>query len=1511
MALPTEPQEPRVFDTEPDVPAEGNPAVNGQPETYRIFDTPGPEVRTGSVGPHTEYEPLYQSVLIGKPIEVVQPMIEAGATQALEANNQATIAANRRELVEDFVAHPEVHPGLEQLQAEIEAIPNLSKYAPSSVVAMLTSQDPVQQRYAVQRIGRLMTANTILQRRLAQASEEGFLTNWDFVDFALSSAQNYFLLDKQTEFAERASDLMYDTTKSPEEFEAEFTGILDEMAAQGFFNDDNRFYLNDFVELFAAGTGSSEARAQRAWAIFDTLSFGVGAIPATLKTTTAVGRVLRAPGQAVADVRTAAGTALEISRNPMRFLSAMRDDPDLVHDVLKRHRDAEKMETADLLHTQTHPSIVTPTTSRPTYMAHPMHIAAARTERNSAVFERVREVLARTGSAMDDPRVKILEGRLQADAALRAKNSGDLSYIDSNISVDFRDNVFFHTVRGTDEGAAFVGEEGLTAAQKLADQIGGEVAPWQQNGQYVVVETQPVRTQIGDLSKDDLAAFTATNPDELADNFVARWVGSPGTQTTEANRAALLVAEGIHEVAMSEIGKMVRAVARTVPRAGRKEVDKVFARLRDGDWADRREALNEAEFRTHFALTNGKPPTDNQVALFLRVQDAQDAEALLLADEAYKAHVADGVRVLNNEYLVVPRTADDITDSSKVWDTTNERFVDAKELPPGHTVYENIDPKDQPIFGVKAKYYTGDALNTRRLYHSDVMAVNTGGARIYRSGEINFYIKQERTTRLDDGSVVEASPVTAMGVKTPQEAAAAKKQLNAINDDVAAALGKTDFTNDEVLALRGNRELNAAIARNSDWNPSVYNVHTLVKWADENGIQLSKKFESVMHGQKLLEGSFFKGAFARMPFDRAMDAVSSLPKARRNKPLMGYGGKKLRTYDPMKAMEIRRSEVLANESYKVFMTRAVNGLLKSAIRNKVLENVDDLKGLTLRQKLQKAQIRSNPGTVGAKLELERQKILARLDRRGLGDYQWELVMNHFSNFLYNKGFDSLSYGVANISSTNPLTAMRGFVFDAKLGMFNPAQLYVQASQVINILAVGGKEGLRGGALYPPVRWALANGDPKVIRSIGDRVGPAMGITADEFVDMVEMFRDHGRSTVGVSLAEFGSDAATASSIIGENVGRIREKGRFFFNEGELVARTTAWNTAYLEYLKAFPGRSPRAQHGVRWIMNRQDTLTQAMTGVSRIGVDKLPFTQFMSYQFRINEAIFAGSMGGKQMLTKAERARLAMAHTVVFGASGWAVSGVAMDWYNYRYGTDLDEGVYRAVRKGALDYFLSMTGAETSLSSRLGSGDNMFMLMKDMFENNIWETLGGPSLEVTSEALRVIIGGARNLAKGVTTGDFEDLGESLGRFARTFSTGNQAYNAYLAFRVGQYLTKDNALLDNNLTDMEAMMVALGVPLEDHEEAFKFNTFAKVEKLFLSSTIKSAQREWNMYNSLLARGDHAEAQEVMKGLSLLLHSLPTHDRNVVWQEIRRTGGSIVDNVYMRELQYELARDFGEE
>lgn len=1515
MALPTQPEQEEkkttaVFDTEPDVPAGTEVGMNGQPETYRIFDTEAPAAPTANPA-KAKYDDIYHSVLIGAPVEAIRPAIESGATIGLDSQARQRTEQNQRDLVQGFVEDPERSAGLKALQDEILAIENTSRFVTPATLALLSSQNPGEQEYGVQKVSRVIAAQSIIMDKLGEASEEGFLTNFDFVDNILSSARDMLLVDKQREFADRASELMYDFRVSPEEFETEFQNILDEMAGQGFFDDSNRFYLANFVELFAAGSESSVARWQKAWAVFDTVTFGLGAVPTTLRAGAAASRVVRS-GALADSVRTGAGTAVSIIKNPARLVGSRTNNPQRVKEINAESRLIDDPQNPELLHSQTSPSLVTPDTLRPERLAHTSHVAERVYETESKILSEMRTIMGRAGSAIDDSRLAILEGRLQADAKIAAHNSGSLSYIDSNIHRDEFDNLFFTELRGTDDGMSFVGEDGLVAAQNLADNIGGEVVEWQTPGHYVVAETKNIPTSIGDLSKEDLMLFSVTNPAELGEGFVPRWLGSPAIQTTEANRAALLTAEGIQEQMTTVLDKHIKEARRLNSRAERNEVDAIFEVLRDGAYANRREAFSEAEFRAHFLNTHDKPPTDAQVALYLREQDVQDAQSFIVADVHFKRQVSEGVQVLDNQYRVVPMRGSDLPDNATVYDSKSGRTISAKEVPDDHTVYRNYDPSpEHDLFGSGSMYVIGDDLKTRRLYHSDILARNAGGSRLYRNGEFNYYIKQDRTTTMADGSTHKTSPLTLMGTKTFDEAKSVVKSVNGIIEQIGIALKSTKYTNKEVATLRGNKQLDNFIAANSSWNPSVYNIDTLLKWADDTGADLSSKSATPLrHGEARIDDDVL-GGFAGMPFEMAMDARALNPMSRRNTVLMGYGGKKGRVMSPMKSMDIKRSELVANQSHRAYTARAINGWLKAAIRNGVLENAKELRGLTLRQKLMKAKIRDTPGA-GAKLALEQKKIEFRLDRTGLGDAQWSGLMNGISNYLYGKGLGKASDIAADMASVNPATAMRGFTFDAKLGMFNPSQLYVQASQVFNIFPVGGVSALKGGALYGPVRFALYNNNPEVIKALGARVGPVVGISADEFVDMVAMFKDHGRSMIGVSLAEFGTDAATASNVLGETVGAVRKAGRVFFNEGELVARTTAWNTAYIDYLKKFPGKSPRSQQGVRWIMNRQDTLTQSMSGASRTELDKFPFTQFLSYPFRINEAIFAGSFGGKRVLTKAESLRLAAAHTVLFGASGWAVSGVAMDYYNYRYGIDLDEGVYRAVRKGALDYLLSeITGVDTSLSSRLGSGDNLFMLMKDMGENNIFETLGGPSLEVSSEALRVIIGGAKNLAKGVTTGDFEDLGGSLQRFMRVFSTGNQAYNTYMAMRVGQYLTKDNALLDNNLTDMEGIFIALGVPLEEHEEAFKFANFSKFEKLLLSSTTNSVQREWNQYNSQLDRGDFAGARETSLGISLLLHSLPVHDRSVVDREVRRTGGTIKDNLTLRAFQQEYARDLNQE
>jgi hypothetical protein len=378
--------------------------------------------------------------------------------------------------------------------------------------------------------------------------------------------------------------------------------------------------------------------------------------------------------------------------------------------------------------------------------------------------------------------------------------------------------------------------------------------------------------------------------------------------------------------------------------------------------------------------------------------------------------------------------------------------------------------------------------------------------------------------------------------------------------------------------------------------------------------------------------------------------------------------------------------------------------------------------------------------------------------------------------------------------------------------------------------------------------------------------------------------------------------------VGEGVGAVRSAGRLFFNEGELIARISAYSTAYIEYLQKFPGSAANTQAGRRWITNRQDVLTQGMTGASRTPVEKLPTTQFMSYMFRVNEAMFSGTFGGKgrRVLTNPERMRLAVVHTALFGASAWAVTGFAMDAYRHYFGTEMDPEVYRALRKGLVDTLLTeLTGVESSLSSRLSNSDGIFMIMQDAAEKNIIEFLGGPSVEVGWQATTTGLSVFKNLVGAFSGAEVTNpTKDDLLRFARMFSSANQAYNAYTAFKYGEVLTRDNSFLDRIEDPSEAIFAAFGVPLERQEEAWKFNTFKGYDKFFDKKTAEGIQRAMNSYAEAFRRGDFTEAENYAKIITMKYSSMsPAEQQRVKRLVFPPKGSPITDDLMLQALRNE--------
>ena len=1487
------------------------------------------QVSTEDFGPEATATPInitqraknrdkqFFSALLNVSYEDIEGAIQSGATQQLDSSAKAIVDQNKNQLVNqtiDLANQPDQLVEAQRLLAgvaeELQSMDTISRFVSPATIAMISSADPISRTYAANKVKRLFTAQDIIQKRVKEAAPEGFwewVTNGDFVDYVLSSPLNLVATKRNKEYADKFMGLLYSSV-SDEDFEQGLDSMLKEMSDFGLFTEANRFYLADFLSILGAGSESDTAKAQQFLATIDTAFglFDVGLITAAAKPQRLVG-VAKAAAPTVKTYagvvgRGAVGVATGLVTDTARLAGYVRRDPDLVARILNDVVTIDDPTNAPaVLGNHTGNSLITPTLQRGEYLAAESKAAIRIFEDTSQAFLEAQRMLSQTGKAIDESLLRTKISLLASQRRQAHIASGNARYLDVDFEIDELENMYIKDVFGTLLGDTFNGSNGFRAAQKLADSIGGEVRSHSPN-RYVVVKTTNLPQEVKNFSLEELALWRETDVTDLGYGKLVEFLGSPLSQTNPRLNSILKQGEAAREEWTFRMQEQLKKLRNVVSKEEDKKVFSLYEELRDGRLSTKHESLTRSEFEQEYFTKFNERPNDAQTAVFMKYQEFLDVDVLLNADVMFKKQVADGVVVINDEWRVTVGKKQDLPANAMVWDDDLQRTVRKDDIADDKIVYRLYDPIEE-TFPNNVQYFTGNSVASRRLYHSDVMQRNSGGPRYYQRGEIGFFIKQDRNRKFADGSEVKVNPLTIMTTRTEAQARAAVKQINTIIDDIAARINVATVASREEMnnllrALVNNPNLNRLIADNNEWFPDVHDVDSLIKFSDNYGIDLRKRVDFVGDGEKLIDPDVV-GSAAGMTVGQALRSNGFKSVSRRDKPLIGYGNSSLKVQPAKDSIQRKLVDGIAVNTDRAYMAASINGLLRAGIINNVIENLGDLRNLTLRQKLENVKIQTST-VAGKKLELERKKILFRLNRSSVSQRAWDHMTLKLSNFLYEKNMPKMADFAAK-RSTDPLTALRGYVFDAKLGMFAFDQLYVQSAQVINIMGIAeGTSGLVGSALYGPVRFALINGSDSVIRRMGELSAPVSGLTADQFLEMVTMLRNSGRTRANVSFAELGEDAANASVALKG----LREAGRTFFKEGELVARISAYNTAYIEHVRKFPNVAPTSQQGMQWIMNRSDVLSQAMTGASRAPVEQLPFLQFTSYVFRVNEALFSGTFGGKgrKILTTQEKIKLASTHTALFGLSAWGVPSLVADRIQHNYGTPMNEDVYRFVRKGLIDGIVSLiTPVDTSISSRLSSSDSMFMLTQDIAEKNAIEFFMGPSGELAADMLGVIVGTAKHIGSGVVDNDWKLLQTDIEKLLRITKTGNTAYNSYKAFKYNEYLTKTGALIDKKVSYAEAWALTLGVPVERIENAWKYNTQAKIDKKFLANDVKTIQSAYNSYAEAIRRGDGKEAESWGRVLGTLYSSLTPLERIEVDRQIRKKGTAITDELYLKALQ----------
>src|SRR5690606_18285513 len=87
-----------------------------------------------------------------------------------------------------------------------------------------------------------------------------------------------------------------------------------------------------------------------------------------------------------------------------------------------------------------------------------------------------------------------------------------------------------------------------------------------------------------------------------------------------------------------------------------------------------------------------------------------------------------------------------------------------------------------------------------------------------------------------------------------------------------------------------------------------------------------------------------------------------------------------------------------------------------------------------------------------------------------------------------------------------------------LGLFNPIQYFVQANSLVNVASIAGRDGLRGGLLYPIFRAALLSNEPSILKK-ASKIAENVGLMkAEDFEESMRLYKKSGFHVVGRDVA---------------------------------------------------------------------------------------------------------------------------------------------------------------------------------------------------------------------------------------------------------------------------------------------------------------------------------------------------------------------------------------------------------
>lgn len=422
--------------------------------------------------------------------------------------------------------------------------------------------------------------------------------------------------------------------------------------------------------------------------------------------------------------------------------------------------------------------------------------------------------------------------------------------------------------------------------------------------------------------------------------------------------------------------------------------------------------------------------------------------------------------------------------------------------------------------------------------------------------------------------------------------------------------------------------------------------------------------------------------------------------------------------------------------------------------------------------------------------------------------------------LYNK--DKLTGKLSEGLKEDPVGRVRGLVFNAKLGLFSLPAMIIQAIHAPSIAFMAPKHGTKALLAYPIVRMALLSRDPAVIKEFAKKA-EVLGLDGFGDLDMFfREFRNHGFDNFGSNMVY--ENAARGDTIVRGTGSKVLEKGRIFFEEGEMLPRITAYGTSVREWVANTNGINPKglaidSKEARKYIVQRTNTLTLGMTRADlqqglKSGVLGLA-AQFQSYPLRALDAMVFPSKG----LSKGERSRLIASYLTLYGSAGFPLMNYFADWAVEAGGMEDSDVVYKTIYNGVVDgLVMAATGEDTNFASRGGLGSWVTEIIDSFSDPNSspLEVVLGPAGSTGSGAIDTLISYGKAYSAGFNPDPSRILPNVLMDVAKQVSSFNNIYRAWIAYNTGKiYDSRGNQFID--ISNKGNLLQIFGVPPQAYED----------------------------------------------------------------------------------------------